>query len=78
MKIEEVLKILEGKKLSPNDVIYELFRSEKKSFLFHLWDMIFDTILSTKQQLFEDKVIYPVASDTRGQLIEIENGKIVS
>ena len=64
---------------SPNDVIYEVFRTEKRSGWFHFWDIVFDVIPSTTTKLMYDKVMYLLASDKSGKIIiEVEDGHIIN
>jgi len=71
--IEEIKKIK-----SPDDIIYEVFRSEKRSGWFHFWDIVFDVILSTTTKLFDNKVMYLLASENSGKIIEVKNGTITN
>ena len=76
-KTREALDAIEKIKLS-DDIIYEMFRSEKRSGWFHFWDIVFDVIPSTTTKLLYDKVMYLLASENRGQIIEVENGNITN
>ena len=76
-KTREALDAIEKIKLS-DDIIYEVFRSEKRSGWFHFWDIVFDVIPSTTTKLLYDKVMYLLASENRGQIIEVENGNITN
>ena len=76
-KTREALDAIETIKLS-DDIIYEIFRTEKRSGWFHFWDIVFDVIPSTTTKLLYDKVMYLLASESRGQIIEVENGNITN
>ena len=76
-KTREALDAIEKIKLS-DDIIYEIFRTEKRSGWFHFWDIVFDVIPSTTTKLLYDKVMYLLASENRGQIIEVENGNITN
>lgn len=76
-KTREALNVLEKIK-SPGDIIYEIFRTEKRSGWFHFWDIIFDIIPSTTTKLLYNKVMYLLASDKSGKIIEVQNGKITN
>ena len=76
-KTKEALDAI-GKIKSPDDVIYEIFRTEKRSGWFHFWDIVFDVIPSTTTKLLYDKVMYLLASDKSGKIIEVENGHITN
>ena len=74
---QEALDAIEKIKLS-DDIIYEIFRTEKRSGWFHFWDIVFDVIPSTTTKLMYDKVMYILASEKRGQIVEVENGNITN
>lgn len=74
-KTSEAVDAIKGMK-SPDDIIYEVFRTEKRSGWFHFWDIVFDLIPSTTTKLMYDKVMYLLASEKSGKIIEIENGNI--
>lgn len=76
-KTREALSAIEKIK-SLGDVIYEVIRTEKRSAWFHFWDIVFDLIPSVTTTLLNDKVMYLLASDNKGQMIEVENGKITN
>ena len=76
-KTKEALDAI-GKIKSPDDVIYEIFRTEKRSGWFHFWDIVFDVIPSTTTKLLYDKVMYLLASEKSGKIIEVENGHITN
>lgn len=76
-KTREALDAIEKIK-APGDTIYEISRKEKKSAGFVLWDMLFDNILSTSNSLMKDKVMYLLASEKSGKILEIEHGKITN
>ncbi len=76
-KTREALDSIEKIKLS-DDIIYEIFRTEKRSGWFHFWDIVFDVIPSTTTKLIYDKVMYLLASEKRGQIVEVENGNITN
>ena len=73
----EALDAIETIKL-PNDSIYEVIRTEKRSGWFHFWDIVFDVIPSTTTKLLYNKVMYLLASENRGQIVEVENGSITN
>ena len=75
-KTREALDAI-NKVKSSDDIIYEVFRSEKRSGWFHFWDTIFDVIPSTTTKLLNNKVMYLLASEKSGKIIEVENGTIV-
>ncbi|MBD3108907.1 hypothetical protein IEO70_11095 [Bacillus sp. AGMB 02131] len=77
IKTKEALDVIEKIK-SPDDIIYEVFRSEKRSGWFHFWDTVFDVIPSTTTKLLNDKVMYLIASEKSGKIIEIENRTITN
>ena len=62
----------------PTDIIFEVFKKPKRSFLFHVWDTFFDLIPSTSGSLLNDKVVYLIASEKSGKFVEIKNNKIVN
>lgn len=74
-KTIEILAEIEKIK-SPNDIVYEVIRTEKRSGWFYFWDIVFDLIPSTTTKLLYDKAMYLLASDKSGKMIEIQNGKI--
>jgi hypothetical protein len=74
-KTSEALNAIEKIK-APSDVIYEISRKEKKSGWYVLVDMLFDNLLSTSNSLMKDKVMFLVASEKSGKIVEIENGSI--
>ena len=76
-KTSEALTAIEKIK-SPDDIIYEVVRTEKRSAWFHFWDAVNDLIPSLITKLFYDKVMYLLASDNRGQIVEVENGEITN
>ena len=76
-KTIEALDAIEKIKLS-DDIIYEVFRTEKRSGWFHFWDIVFDVIPSATTKLMYDKVMYLLASEKRGQIVEVENGNIIN
>ena len=76
-KTREALDAIEKIK-SPDDIIYEVFRTEKRSGWFHFWDIVFDVIPSTTTKLMYDKVMYLLASEKSGKIIEVENGNIAN
>ena len=76
-KTREALDAIEKIK-SPDDIIYEVFRSEKRSGWFHFWDIVFDVIPSTTTKLMHNKVMYLLASEKSGKIIEVENGNITN
>ena len=71
-------KAVINKVKSSDDIIYEVFRSEKRSGWFHFWDTIFDVIPSTTTKLLNNKVMYLLASEKSGKIIEVENGTITN
>ena len=76
-KTREALDAIEKIK-SPDDIIYEVCRTEKRSGWFHFWDIVFDVIPSTTTKLLYDKVMYLLASEKSGKIIEVENGNITN
>ena len=76
-KTREALEAIEKIK-SPDDIIYEVFRTEKRSGWFHFWDIVFDIIPSTTTKLLYDKVMYLLASEKSGKIIEVESGNIAN
>ena len=74
-KTKDALEVIE-KIMSKNDVVYEVFRSEKKSGLFYFWDIIFESTLSMTNSIKNDKVMYLLAAEKSGKLLEVENGNI--
>ena len=76
-KTKEALDAIEKIK-SQDDIIYEIFRTEKRSGWFHFWDIIFDVIPSTTTKLLYNKVMYLLASEKSGKIIEVENGHITN
>jgi hypothetical protein len=76
-KTREALDAIEKIKLS-DDITYEIFRTGKRSGWFHFWDIVFDVIPSTTTKLMYDKVMYLLASEKRGKIVEIENGNITN
>ena len=76
-KTKEALDAI-GKIKSPDDVIYEIFRTEKRSGWFHFWDIVFDAIPSTTTKLLYNKVMYLLASEKSGKIIEVENGHLTN
>ena len=70
-KTREALDAIEKIKLS-DDIIYEIFRTEKRSGWFHFWDIVFDVIPSTTTKLLYDKVMYLLASENRGKLLKLK------
>ena len=76
-KTREALDAIDKIK-SPDDIIYEVFRTEKRSGWFHFWDIVFDVIPSTTTKLMYDKVMYLIASEKSGKIIEVENGNITN
>lgn len=76
-KTIEALEAIEKIKKS-DDIVYEIARKEKKSGLFHFMDFWFEGILSTGNSLMKDKVMYLIASEDNGKIVEIENGKIIN
>ncbi|NMD72655.1 hypothetical protein HHO41_20675 [Bacillus sp. DNRA2] len=74
-KTRQILAEIEKIK-SANDIVYEVFRTEKRSGWFYFWDIIFDVIPSTTTKLLYDKVMYLLASDKNGKIIEVQDGKI--
>ena len=76
-KTREALDAIEKIK-SPDDIIYEVFRTEKRSGWFHFWDIVFDIIPSTTTKLMYDQVMYLLASEKSGKIIEVENGNITN
>lgn len=75
-KTKDVLAAIEKLK-ERNDVVYEVFRKERKSGWWHFWDIILDSALSFYQDLTGNKVFYLLASDDKGTILDIKNGKIV-
>ena len=51
-KTREALDVI-NKVKSSDDIIYEIFRSEKRSGWFHFWDTVFDVIPSTTTKLLK-------------------------
>ena len=76
-KQKEALDAIEKIK-SQDDIIYQIFRTEKRSGWFHFWDIIFDVIPSTTTKLLYNKVMYLLASEKSGKIIEVENGHITN
>jgi len=76
-KTKEALDAIEKIK-SQDDIIYEIFRTEKRSGWFHFWDIVFDVIPSTTTKLLYNKVMYLLASEKSGKIIEVENGHITN
>lgn len=76
-KTKEALATINKIKMSSDDVVYEIFRTEKRSAWFHFWDIVFDMIPSTTTELLNNKVMYLLASESKGQIIEIENGEMI-
>ncbi len=76
-KTREAIDAIEKIKAS-DDIIYEVIRSEKKSGWFHFWDIVFDIIPSTTIKLTHNKVMYLLASEENGKIIEVENGMITN
>ena len=76
-KTIEALEAIEKIKKS-DDIVYEIARKEKKSGLFHFMDFWVEGILSTGNSLMKDKVMYLIASEDNGKIVEIENGKIIN
>lgn len=70
-KTREALDAIETIKLS-DDIIYEIFRTEKRSGWFHFWDIVFDVIPSTTTKLIYDKVMYLLASEKEGKLLKLK------
>ncbi len=60
-----------------DDIIYEVFQSKKKSFIFHIWDMIFEDLLSSASAIHNHAMLYLIASETEGKLIEVKNGTVI-
>ncbi|MER2000447.1 MAG: hypothetical protein ABS882_11780, partial [Lysinibacillus sp.] len=61
----------------PTDIIYEVFKKPKRSFVFHIWDTLFDLLPGVTDSLLNDKVVYLIASENSGKFIEIDNNRIV-
>lgn len=76
-KTREALDAI-NKVKSSDDIIYEVFRSEKRSGWFHFWDTVFDLIPSATTKLVNNKVMYLLASEESGKIIEVENGAIAN
>lgn len=76
-KTREALDVI-NKVKSSGDIIYEVIRSEKRSGWFHFWDTVFDVIPSTTIALLNNKVMYLLASEKSGKIIEVENGTITN
>ncbi|MBM4763212.1 hypothetical protein [Bacillus sp. B15-48] len=76
-KTREALDAIEKIK-SADDIIYEVFRTEKKTGWFHFWDIVFDVIPSTTTKLLYDKVMFLLASEKSGKIIEVKNGNIIN
>lgn len=76
-KTREALDAIEKIKQS-DEIVYEIFRTEKRSGWFHFWDIVFDVIPSTTHKLMYDKVMYLLASEISGKIIEVENGMITN
>lgn len=62
----------------PNDIIFEVFKKPKRSFIFHVWDTLFDLVPGVTDSLLNDKVVYLIASENSGKFIEIDNNRIVN
>src|SRR5690625_1049608 len=65
----------------PDDIIYEVYRTEKRSGWFHFWDFIMDMLFDTttplaNEKMTDSKILYLVAADNNGQIVEIKNGHI--
>ncbi|MBO1003864.1 hypothetical protein [Pseudogracilibacillus auburnensis] len=74
-KTKEALDAMEHLR-TPGDVVYVVMKRQKRSFLFHLWDtFIADTILSTVSDM-KFKMMFLLATDEEGKLIEVKNGTI--
>ncbi|WP_342463253.1 hypothetical protein NST62_06895 [Ureibacillus sp. FSL K6-8385] len=76
-KTKEALDIIEKIK-SSDDYVYELIRKPKRSGWFHFWDMMFDLVPSLADSLKNNKTVYLIASDSKGEIVEIEQGNIVN
>lgn len=76
-KTREALDAIDKIKL-PDAIVYEAFRTEKRSGWFHFLDVVFDVIPSTTTKLLYDKVMYLLASETSGEINEVENGNITN
>ena len=76
-KTKEAIEAIEKLK-SQDDIIYEIFRTEKRSGWFHFWDIVLDVIPSTTTKLLYDKVMYLLASEKNGRIIQVENGSITN
>ena len=76
-KTREALDAIEKVK-SPDDIIYEIIRKEKRSVWFHFWDIVLDCIPGVTMQLMTDKYLYLLASEKSGKIIEVENGNITN
>ncbi|MDQ0231659.1 hypothetical protein [Metabacillus malikii] len=74
-KTRQALEAIEKVK-SPGDVVYEVFRTEKKSGMFQFLNILFESIPSASSSLMNDKVMYLLASEKSGKILEIENGVI--
>lgn len=61
---------------SPGDVVYEVLRKEKKSGLSEVWNLLFESLPSATNSLMKDKVMYLLASEKNGKIIEVKNGRI--
>jgi|SRR5690625_5205267 len=75
--VEQIL----AKVKQPDDIIYEVYRTEKRSGWFHFWDFIMDMIFDiasplTEEKMANSKIMYLIAADNSGQIVEIENDTI--
>lgn len=72
---KKMLKRIEPLISSEKTVIYEGFQNKKRSLILHLWDMIFDELLSLKD-IIDHRLYYLIASNDEGILVKISQNEI--